>query len=130
MEQVNRLSWPAKRMIWAIAVSSLVFIAGGALYYRSFSALPFALGVILAAALNVVKVVLLERTAQKAIEFDEGPAGKNYVRFQFLLRYLLTGLILIIAALAPFIDLWGAIAGVFTLQIAAVSIRFTKSPQA
>jgi len=117
-------------MIGAIAVSSLIFIAGGALYYRSFSALPFALGVVLAAALNVVKVVLLERTAQKAIEFDEGPAGKNYVRFQFLLRYLLTGLILIIAALAPFIDLWGAIAGVFTLQIAAVSIRFTKSPQA
>ena len=51
-----------------------------------------------------------------------GEKAPNYIRIQYLLRFVLTGGILILAALAPdyIINLWGAAAGIFTLQIAVV----------
>jgi len=121
-----KLSLPAQKMILAIVVSSLVFIGGGAVFYRSISALQFALGVILTSALNIWKVVMLERNIEKILSLEEKSAGKKFVQLQFLLRYLLTGLVLYAAAKTPFINLWGAIAGVFTLKIAAISMKFMK----
>jgi len=123
------LSQPSKRMIFVIGISVLVFIAGGALFYRSLEALYFAFGVILTSSLNVLKVIMLERTVKKVVDMDEPDAGKNYARLQYLLRYFLTGIVLLAAGLIsvyvhpPFINIWGAVAGVFTLQIAVISVR-------
>ena len=118
-----KISETAKKMVCIIGVSSFVFILAGAVYYRSLSALPFALGVLLTSALNALKILLLERTVEKAVVMEEQGAA-NYVRLQYFLRFMLTGLVLIAAALLPFISLWGAVAGTFTLQIAAYAVKF------
>ena len=129
MEQVAKLSRPAIKMILAICLSSLAFILGGIIYFRSIEALPFALGVIFAAVFNIIKVSMLVRTVKTTAKFTDEAAGRNYALLQFFLRYMLTGLVLLVAALAPFLSLWGAIAGVFTLQIATLSLKYTEPPR-
>jgi len=110
-------------MIMLIGVSSLFIIAAGAAYYRSFSVFPFALGVFLTSALNVLKVIMIERAVEKVVNMKGKNAG-SFIGFQYILRFLLTGAVLVLAAKVPFINLWGAVAGIFTLQIAAYSMRF------
>ena len=123
------LSLPSRKMISVISITTLVIILGGVAIYRSIDAVYFALGTIMTSSLNVFKVLHLERTAKKVVSMDQPETGKNYVRLQYLLRYFLTGIVLLIAGLIsvyaspPFINIWGAIAGVFTLQIAVVSVR-------
>ena len=115
-----------------IGVAALVFIIGGIVFHRSIEALYFAIGVILTSSLNVGKVFLLERTVQKTLEMDDPDSGKNYVKLQYLLRYGLTGLVLLAAGLIhvhvdpPFISIWGAVFGIFTLQISVISVRHMK----
>lgn len=121
-----KLSKPAKRMILVICGSSLVFMGAGAVYYRSLTALFFALGVALAMGMNSAKVVMIERAVDRTAEIEEKKEGRNYVRFQYILRILLTGAILGISVAVATECLWGAIAGVFTFQIAAYSLRFMK----
>jgi predicted PurR-regulated permease PerM len=121
-----KISVTAKRMILGILVSSLIFIAAGAAYYRSYSVFPFAIGVLLMAALNILKVLMLERVVRKAVDMDDKKDASNFIRAQYLLRLLLTGIVLFIAATdkVPFVNLWGAVAGIFTMQIAAFSLKF------
>ena len=119
-------------MILVICVSALVLIAGGIVLILvvaslpSKEAFPYAIGVLLSSALNVAKVCMLERTVQKTLDMEDADAGKNFVRLQYLLRYLLTGVILVVAALTPFINIWGAILGIFTLQISIIIGRSMK----
>ena len=126
------LSLPTKRIMFVIGISALVIILGGVILclvleaLPSAEALPFVLGVLLMSALNILKIQMLERTVKRTIEMEDANIGKNYVRLQYLLRYFLTGAILVVAALTPFINIWGAILGVFTLQIALFSVRFMK----
>jgi len=120
------LSLPSKRMIQAIGIAALVMMAGGAAFYRSFEAFPFALGVFLTSTLNAAKILMLERTVKKAINMEDPKSGKNYVRIQFLLRYILTAAILVAAGLTPFISVWGALFGIFTLQISVIVVRIMK----
>ena len=115
-----------------MGITALVLIAIGTAIYRSIEAVYFASGVILTTALNILKLALIERTVKKAIDIESPDAGKNYVRFQSLLRYFLTGIVLLAAGLIsvyvdpPFINIWGAIIGIFTLQISLIVVRTMK----
>ena len=146
-----------KRMI---IVAALIIIVVGAVYYRSLAALPFALGVIITSCLNILKVRMLEKTVYKVVGMDDQEAGKNVVRFRYLLRYFLTGIVLVAVGFihtyttpppfyadrdsylgvwamlfpnapeallsAPLISLWGALAGIFTLQLSVIIVRSLK----
>ena len=127
-----RLSAPAKRMVLVIGASSLVMMGAGAVYYRSFSALLFAFGVLIISVLNIGKVFLMERAAKKAVELEQSGTAKSYIQMQYFFRFLLTGVVFIIPmTLAKSMDdpagIWGSLAGVFTLQIAAFSAKFLKT---
>ena len=112
------LSVIAKKMVSAIVILSLLLIAAGIAYHRSFAFFPFAFGVSLGAGVNVFKVLMLERTVGKTIDMGKKDA-ENYVRFQYFLRFLITGLVLVLSAITPFIGIWGAAAGIFTMPLAA-----------
>ena len=98
----------------------------------SMQALYFPLGVILSSALNVLKVVLLERAINKTLDMDEPKAGSNYIRIQYLMRYFLSGAVLLAAGLItkyvdpPFINIVGALVGIFTMQISVIVVRSMK----
>lgn len=113
-----KISKTSKSIMQVIAILALVFAVAGAIYYRSLEMFPFVFGVALGAALNVGKLFLLERVVDKCVSMEK-QAATNYIRLQYLLRFFLTGIVLAVSAVAPFINLWGTAAGILTLQIAS-----------
>jgi len=156
------LSKPSKLLIRMIGVAALIITLIGIIYYRSFAALPFSFGVLILSGLNILKVRMLESTVQKVTDMNTGEEelGKNVIRIRYLLRYFLTGIVLVAIGLiqnyttepplhstrtvyinvwavlfpngpdsllsAPLISIWGAVAGLFTLQIAVIIVRSFK----
>jgi len=127
-----KLSPLTRRMILMIGIAALVMITGGAIFFRSIEALYFAFGVILTSGLNVLKVYMLERTVARTLEMDQESKGENYVKLQNLLRFGITAVVLLgvglvqIYAYPPFINIFGAIFGLFTLQISVLTCRKTN----
>lgn len=131
-----KLSLAAKKMIMVICVVAVLIMIGGAVYFVVFTedaindkllkTLAFALGALLTSALNVLKVFLLERNVQRILDMTDPTSTKGFVTVQYMIRYVLTGVVLVVAALTPFINLWSAILGVLSMQIAAFALRFMK----
>jgi len=127
-----KLSDAAKKMLLALLCALPLLVGAGALFYRSWAFLPFAGGALLGTALSAAKVILLERTVRKMASIEDKEKAANYVRLQSLLRFLLTGLVLVLPAFAirwglPPGVFWGAAAGVLAYQLAVYSMRlFTK----
>ena len=118
-----KLSGPAKRMI-CFHLAALPLLAGGAaVFYRSWAFLPFAGGALLGTALNIAKVALLDRAVKKLAGMDAAKAG-GYTFLQSLLRFLLTGGVLVLAAWVPFVSLWGAAASILVYQAALYSMNW------
>ena len=151
---------PSRLMARMIVVAALIIIVIGVVFYRSLAALPFALGVLVTSGLNIIKIRMLAQTVEKVINMDDQEAGKNVVRLRYLLRYFLTGIVLVAIGLihtytspppiyrssdsylavwatlfpnapeallnAPFISIWGALVGLFTLQISVIIVRSLK----
>ena len=120
----------ARNMVLLIVASAVVFIVAAGIYFRSLEVFPFAAGVLLTTAANVVKIILLERTVKKALDMEPG-RGTSYIKVQFLFRLALTGAALGLAFWAPqtIINHWGAVAGVFTLKTAGHAMKIIFSPQ-
>ncbi|MGI6238961.1 MAG: hypothetical protein ACOYI5_04970 [Christensenellales bacterium] len=120
-----KLSEIAKKMVRAILIMLLALIAGAILYYRSLAFLPFLYGALLGGAVSIAKVFLLDRAITSALGMEARAAG-NYVRLQHLLRLLISGTALVVAALVKPISLWGAAAGVLTFQLAVYLLKAHK----
>ena len=117
-----KLSPIAKHMFLTIVVLASVFIVAGVVYYHSISALPFALGVILTAGLNVYRVKMLDDAVNKVVS-RESDNPSRFLQIQYFIRFILTGAVLVIAALTPVIDLWGAAIGILTWPMAAFALK-------
>lgn len=123
MRDIMKLSDLAKRMIFTISIIGLVCILISIIYYRSLDSLPFMLGVLLGSVVSIFKVLLLERTVDKALEMEQNHV-KGYVRLQHMFRQLLSGIVLFMGALVPQISLWGVVAGTLSFQLAVYNIKF------
>ena len=117
-----RLSVLSKRMIKAVCILTALTLAAGAAFFRLFAYPPFAFGALLGAALNILKVIMLNHTVIKLTSIDVERA-RNYALVQHFARFLLTGAVLVLAAVLPFLDIWGAATGIFIFQIAAHSMN-------
>ena len=120
-----KLSGTAKNMILVICILAAVFIIASAIFYRSFAFVPFAIGVLMGAGTSVVKIILLNRIIERAVAGDPQVTGRGFTG-QYFLRFVLTGVMLLVAAVVPFISLWGAAAGILTLPLSAYSMHFFK----
>lgn len=118
-----KLSYLAKKMITIMGVSFIVFVLASIIYYRSLSFFPFALGVLLGTALSMMKVIMIEKVVDKSLEMDTKTAP-NYIKLQYMVRFLFTGILLVAAALVPFISLWGAACGILSFQLSAYLVKF------
>jgi len=120
-----KLSDLARRMIIIILITSFACVLISVVYYRSLKFLPFMIGVLLGTAVSIFKVFLLEYTVNNALTMEKTKAS-GYVSIQYILRFLLTGIILYLGAVVPQISIWGVAAGVLSFQLAAYSIKFTS----
>jgi len=127
-----RLSKLTKAMMTMAGAAALVMILAATAILRSPAVFPFALGVLIMTAVNIFKIFLLERTVNATVGMDNIDTGKNYVRLQYLLRYFITGVVLLAVGLLFWQELipeacaWGAVIGVFTLQISVMIVRHMK----
>jgi len=155
---------PSRLMMRMVLIAALIIIVAGLIYYIVIGSvlvvIPFALGVLATSGLNIFKLRMLERTVQKVLNMDDQEAGKNVVRLQYLFRYFITAVVLVIIGLvhnfttpppfysdrdgyiavwatlfpnapesfltAPFISIWGALIGIFTLQLSVILVRSLK----
>ena len=101
----------------------MVCILASAVYYRSLDFLPFMFGVFSGTAVSIVKVFLLDNAVNKALTMEQKHAG-NYLSIQYLLRFVLTGVVLYLGAIVPQLSLWGVVAGILAFQLAAYSTKF------
>lgn len=116
------LSDLAKRMVRTILLIALFGVLGSIIYYRSLDALPFVFGVVLGSAVSIIKVYLLDRAVNKALTMSEKQAG-SYVGLQHILRLFLSGAVLVLGAVVPWISLWGVATGILAFQLATYNLK-------
>ena len=119
-----KLSEIAKRMILVIVICVFVIIAAGTVlsFVHTAELLPIALGAVFGAAVSILKVLMIDRTVRKATDMAPETVG-NYVRMQHFLRFALTGVLFVVAAIVPFINIFSAAAGILSFQAATMSMR-------
>jgi len=123
VKQVLRISKTASVMIRVLAGLFAALLVVGLLvihFIHPFERpLPYCVGLLLGHAISAVKVILLDKSINHALDM-EGKQAKNYAGLQSILRYFLTIAVLLGAAfLSDFIGLFGVILGILSLQISA-----------
>lgn len=101
--------------ITMITFSLIVYVAG-LLVVTNY--LSWTLGITLGLIIALLKLKLMENTFKKAVSLSENKA-KGYTQKQYMIRYLLTGAVLLIAALTEDISLLGVFFGLISMKIGA-----------
>jgi len=132
MENFPSMETYAKRMSLVTCILIIIITAGGVVFYQSADALIFALGAMVCASSNIVKIYWLKKSVEKATDMESAYAP-NYVRGQGMLRMLFTLAVLVGAAFLSqlevlgFAFLFGAVFGLLTMPVAAYSMAlFTR----
>ncbi|MCL2215481.1 MAG: ATP synthase subunit I [Defluviitaleaceae bacterium] len=120
----------ANKMVFIIALLSLVIALGGLVFYHFtgdiLGAIPFAVGAATGGGVNIIKVLWLKRTVSRAVNLDATSASLH-LKGQYFLRLMLTLAVLLISGFlhGTFINLIGvAIALLATMPIASYSMQF------
>ena len=111
------------KMIKAIACIAILMMAAGAVFFRSYHAIGFALGVGMSLILNIGKVVWLKHCVNRATNMEPGAAGA-YISINYLMRFVLTGLVLVAAHFLPVVDMFGAAVGLLSMPFANYAVHF------
>ena len=80
--------------------------------------LAYLLGILMGGTITIVKVFMMQSSMEKAV-LKQPHEATNYVRGQFMLRYLITFIVLFIGVYTSYISFIGLIIGVFALKPAA-----------
>lgn len=102
-------------LICMILFSLIVYIIGILLVADK---LGWTLGITFGLVFSLLKLKLMQNTIAKAIAMPEGKAQK-YANVQYMIRYILTGVVLVIAALEPSINLLGVFFGLISMKVGA-----------
>jgi len=115
----------AKKMIFVIVCASAVIALGGYIFYQSADAMPFAIGVMMAMGVNIIKVLWLKKTVNNAADMQVKSA-KRHTQIQVFLRLVLTAGVFLAAGLlhSTHVNLIGTALGIFSLPIASYSMHF------
>ena len=82
-------------------------------------------GILFGLLFSLLKLKLMKTTFDKAVLMPETKA-KNYATVHYVLRYLLTGLVLFVAAIEPGINILGVFFGLVSMKAAAYMQFFIK----
>ena len=122
--KISRTVW---KMNLVMLVTGLVIIIGGIIASFSFPLLqivPFSLGVMLTTIFNCFKAIWIEYTVNRVLSMNNESASSAFIRGQHFLRFLSTGVVLTAAVFLPFIDVLGAVLGIFTFNVGKYSLAF------
>ncbi len=122
------VSQTCKKMILiSLSISALVLIVALFCYQQPQQRIDFSIGIAFGALFTILKVVVLERSLRKALNMSSA-AAQNYTRLHYFIRYILTGVMLFVAAKISPVCLFGAIGGLLPMQIAGYLVNFFFKP--
>jgi len=119
----------AKKVIQIVIFLSLIVALGGVVFYRSADAIPFIVGVGMATAINIAKVMMQKKTVERAVTLSSRSA-QLHMQSQYFFRLILTAGVLLVAGYmhanfdARHVNLFGVVFGIPTLHIASYAIKF------
>lgn len=119
-----KLSKQASQMIVVVALVNVIACLIYFIYYRTASALPFVLGIILGSITSLFRVFILEITVNNIVYKNK---NKNFAQFSHLGRLFLVFIVLLIGALVDGVSLFGVIIGIFSYQIATYSLFISEN---
>jgi len=114
----------ANKMILCIVGLSVLVALGGAAFFwytqNIYESAPFAVGVAMAMGLNIIKVIWLKKTINRAVDIEVPKSAGLFFQAQYFLRLVFTAAVLLASALLPdnIVNLVGAIIGTLTFPIA------------
>lgn len=111
-------------IIYMILFSIVMEIMGLLLVKNKWS---FTIGILFGLIFSILKLMLMKNSIKKSLYMNEGKAQK-YANVQYLIRYILTGIVLVIAALEPTISLLGVFIGLISMKIGAY-MQYFHSPR-
>ena len=112
---MNQANDDYKTLMIGTLVMGLIFIILGLIFHPD--KLAWAKGVLFGTIFTALKLALIKKTVIKAIDMSKSDATKHTIG-QYTIRYMFTGLVLLVAILEPTIDMWGVFAGLFTMKVA------------
>ncbi|MCL2405680.1 MAG: ATP synthase subunit I [Defluviitaleaceae bacterium] len=112
-----------RKMLIAVVIISILMMAGGAVFFRSSFAVGFALGIGISMVLNLVKIVWLKHCVTRATSMESAKGGA-YVSIHYILRFILTGLVITATHFLPVVDMFGAAIGLLSMPFANYVVHF------
>ena len=118
----------SKKIILLIIILTVFVAIGGGVFYfineNLLGAFPFAVGAVIAMAVNIIKILLLKRTVENALN-KEGTSAKLYMQGQYFLRLVLTAGAFLLAVFAPdnIVNFMGTVIAIFTLPLATYGVK-------
>lgn len=104
-----------RTLLVGTVAAGIIFIILGLIFYPD--KLAWAKGVTFGTIFTVLKLALIKKTVLRAIEMSKSDATKHTIG-QYSIRYILTGVVLVVAIFEPSISFMGVFAGLFTMKIA------------
>lgn len=87
----------------------------------------FTMGLLFGLTFSILKLLLMKNSIKKSLLMNEGQAQK-YANVQYMIRYVLTGIVLVVAALEPTVSLLGVFIGLMSMKIGAY-MQYFHSPK-
>ncbi len=115
IEMMNEVSLENRIVIITAIIAGLLMLLGGLIT----GSMPFVLGILLGSGYGIINFKLIQLILEKAIKMPPNKA-QSYVQIRYLLRYLLTGVVIYLAIIAPFFDVVGLIIGLFAIKLSIV----------
>ena len=84
---------------------------------------PYIYGLVFGMTINILNFRLMSLSIKKALSLSEGGAQK-YTMGNYLVRYVIYGIVLYIATIADYIELLTVILGFFTVKVIIISDTF------
>jgi hypothetical protein len=107
------LQSPERIMIQMIIIAIILGIIGSFIVQEP---LEYVKGVAFGTIFSILKFRLMEITIRKSIQMPQTKAH-NYALRNYMIRYILTGVVLLVAAMQPGIHLVGTVIGLLTLKM-------------
>ena len=102
-------------MVYMILFSLIMEIIGILLVD---DAKAFTIGLAFGLVFSILKLMLMKNSIKKSVTMPEAKA-QRYANVQYMIRYLLTGIVLLVAALEPTINLLGVFLGLLSMEVGA-----------
>ena len=78
----------------------------------------FTMGIAFGLIFSILKLMLMQNSIKKSVLMPEAKA-QRYANVQYMIRYILTGVVLLVAALEPTIDIIGVFLGLLSMKVGA-----------